>query len=324
MKHRISRYGLLVFLLLLLQVCAWSVQTQGVSQANNAAVNQVRAQASQSVRDGLARGNSLLSKGEPAVALMEYNHVLDIDKYNVEAMVGVARCYASQGQWVIACSELEDASMYHPESSLALVNYLYFSNRLGKLDSAILVVKRLFNTTDRAAAEPAERVAQYIVEIDYTSAQWFALKAHLLDPKAFPDASVVAKPVAIHIAPPAPVESPALEESQANAGANTAASQENNNPENGNNNYGVPPAAAGSQPGVYGFGFNLQPFTNAFGGYQNPFPLTLNIVPRSGGWNALNTDFGNGFYYQGGPSPGGYSTGNNLMYAPPYVGQWTW
>lgn len=150
---------------------------------------------SQAIRSGYA----LLKDDKASEALDVFRGVLEIDKHNCNAMVGIALSHGSQGEWILACNELEEASLWNPRNPYALLTFLDVSHKQDRLNAAVLVVRRLCNGSDSGTADICQKVAEYLVEIDHWAAQWFAQRAHAINPKAYPSPDIYAKPLHLNL-----------------------------------------------------------------------------------------------------------------------------
>jgi len=219
----------------------------------------------------LAEGFMRLQNGQPLEAIIVFNKVLETDKHNGRAMVGIALSHGSQGQWVLACNELEDAALWNPGNEYALLTYLDCSSQLHTLYRSLPIARRLCSTNDKGTAALCRKVAVLLVERDYWSAQWFAERAHLLNPKAFPSESVSPKPLKVIT----------KKKFSKSSGQDNYSIDENtipgdygpNNYPNlpnywGNNNYGSSPNPYYQPNGYYqGFGYGT-PFNQQYGNPQ--------------------------------------------------------
>lgn len=333
--------GMALAILLTLVTGALSAPAQPVAKTNIAPSSKTIVQKpSDEIKARLDKGYSLLSQGSPSTALKEFNKVLETDKHNARAMVGVAYCHGTQGNWGLACNEMEEACLYNPRNTFALINYLDASCRQGRLNRAIMVLKRLFNSNDKAAAPLSKRAAQYIVEVDYWQAQWFARRAHDLDPKAFPSSEI--RPNPLRIKTNSTFSQQETPEEQLSEDQNTIPSEEtrdtNGNPGLYTNtdmdfNYGSPLNNGGDyQNNPYGgFGDNSPPFSNPFSSYGGLYmnPSINGMSNIFGGINPMGPSYGNmnvpnnilNTPFDGGNLPyRSYPLGNGLNYVPPYSG----
>jgi hypothetical protein len=257
-----------------------------------------------------SRGYALLADHQPLEALKEFNKALEIEKHNCRAMVGVALSHGAQGQWILAYNELETATLWNSHNSFAILNYLDCAVRVDRLNKALPVVKRLLGSNDTSTAETCQQVAEFLVEKDHWSAQWFAQRANALDPKAYPNASISAKPLKITVSK--------LAEPQTGGQNNTSTpNQGNANSNSYNDQYnGYDPSY--QYPGADQYGGYGQYYGNPLGGYGQGYGY-----PMGGYGQSFGSPYGNmqSMPYDGSYLPyQSYPLGNGLNYVPPYNG----
>ncbi|HEY3299105.1 MAG TPA: hypothetical protein VGK34_10675 [Armatimonadota bacterium] len=304
MHYRILRIGpsLGLFAIVLLAfselACHGAAPPTGPKNVPTAA--SIAQPASIRISDGNRLGYSLLSKSNYSAAMVEFTKVLQIDTHNARAMIGVAYCFGGNGQWATALSQAEDAILYNPRNTFALLSYLDISSRLDRLKDGLAMVRTRFNTSNKSAAPVAWTLAQNIVEVDYWSAQWFAQKAHELDPVAYPSIEIHPRPLIVHITPLPPVEE--ITVSTPEEAATTAEAEQVPVEDVGGTQGYMPNIPARPAPA---YGGRTTPFTSPFNNYGiGP----MQVLPFEGG----------GIPYES------YSIGNNLTYIPPYSGTLNW
>lgn len=142
------------------------------------------------IRASLSDAARYLTLGQFDDALHAFRSVLGIDGTNLEAMLGVALCHDRQGHLKLAVAEFKDALLRHRESATAAMGYIDIARRSGRIGEAKTIVKQLFRPNPSDAALAHRRIAEWLVGKDYWYAQYFAQRAHALDPVKYPTAKI--------------------------------------------------------------------------------------------------------------------------------------
>lgn len=137
----------------------------------------------------------LSSRADEAIA--QYDEVLAVDKYSVEAMMGRACCYRHENKAGRALAEYRNAWMRHQTNPEAVMAFTACAFRQGRLRDALPALTTLARTDKPRAAVCYWSVAVWMVEKDYWAAQGYARTAHTLDPESFPASTLTADQVTV-------------------------------------------------------------------------------------------------------------------------------